>query len=1296
MKILNRPLRGMGLAACLCLCLAAPRNSRGAEAPALSLLDLPSALRAAAGVNPSTHPGADDVTLDDVSRVVYAPDGTSVQTMDIVFKVLTEKGRREASTFSLGYNESYGTAEVIAVDVFHDGAPPRSVRLDEQTRTMIDPGQMAENIYDPKQKVLQTGIPGLQTNDVIRIRARMTFTRTRVPNQFFDQSLFEGGSPILHSAYEVHAPRARPLRWLRVRDEHPGTMRYETHEEGDYTVHRWEAAGIPRMYPEPGMPAPHTVAQRVLVSTAESWQDISRWYWNLAKPRMDAVTPEMKQAVEDITRGCATPMERIEALFRFVSHEIRYLGVMAEAEAPGYEPHDVSLTFNQRYGVCRDKCALLASMLRLAGVDAFPVLIMAGPRIDDEVPIPFFNHAITGARVDGRIVLMDPTDENTRAWMPSYLDYCSYLAATPEGDPLRVSPVTPSEKNRVEVATEGEWTADGTLAARTRVEFAGVQETIFRNVFSRMKPAEQRRFFEGVLSVALPGARMEDYRLTPSNLQDSSEPLVAQIRYTSPDARMEGSGVWTPVWPSFVGVMGVVPSMLENTGLARRAYPLKMDFTCATEESIRMKTDGAFGPVQSIPTAVSVEQPEASFSRTWEAEGGVAEIATSLHLRALEYSPDAYGRLKDVLKEMQRSARQRVTFAPAPSAAVNAGAAASAAEANLRVLEHRRDVVVEDAHTWTLREHVRKKVLTYAGMKSASEIEIAFNPAWEEVSIESATVTDPQGRTQQIAERELNLMDAEWTAGAPRYPPERVLVANLPGVRPGSEIAYTTVRTFRDRPFFHLQASFGGFEPVDGVFVRVDVPEALSLQITGAQESPVSFRERVENGRRVLEWTATDLPALPREPDLPPEWACVPTVHVSSGDWRSYAQTLRAALERAAKNQPVASREGRRLARPARTFAGRVQSIRDAVARRIREAGPALDAAPWTAVTPADRTWADGYGNRTDIAVLLHAMLAGAGFEPEFVLAGAAGAELDFSAPRREAPDPGLFDRPLVRVRAPEGGWIYLGDTGEYAPLGATPSEGRALLELGSGRLEKVEVPSAMRTGQSTFYRIELDAAGTARISVREAYRGMRYDEFVGGYRERSPEEQRQFEEEKASQLAHAAVMKGRLRVKIEAATAWAEWDAEVPGFAAADPGRLIARLPGIPPNLLQLRSETRFGPWHLEEAQRDEVTYEIFAPPGCDRLVMIPPRQQWASQAGRIQFRVLDGTRHAGGSGSDSRFVLRVERTIELEPAVFPAADIPRLMEINRELSHPRNETLMIEKTPEAQTGEAALPAAA
>ena len=112
------------------------------------------------------------------------------------------------------------------------------------------------------------------------------------------------------------------------------------------------------------------------------------------------------------------------------------MGVTTETEAPGYEPHDVNITFEKRYGVCRDKAALLAAMLRLADIPAYMTLFYAGAPKDSEVPNNYFNHAVVAAELPGirGYVLMDPTDENSSELLPAYGANKSYLVARKEGD----------------------------------------------------------------------------------------------------------------------------------------------------------------------------------------------------------------------------------------------------------------------------------------------------------------------------------------------------------------------------------------------------------------------------------------------------------------------------------------------------------------------------------------------------------------------------------------------------------------------------------------------------------------------------------------------------------------------------------------------------------------------------------------------------------------------------------------------------------------------------------------------
>ena len=73
------------------------------------------------------------------------------------------------------------------------------------------------------------------------------------------------------------------------------------------------------------------------------------------------------------------------------------------------------------------------------------------------MPDPFFNHAIAGVELEkGQIVLMDPTDENTRELLPAYDRNQSYLVCRPEGDTIRLSPIQPPEENMMRIKTTGD------------------------------------------------------------------------------------------------------------------------------------------------------------------------------------------------------------------------------------------------------------------------------------------------------------------------------------------------------------------------------------------------------------------------------------------------------------------------------------------------------------------------------------------------------------------------------------------------------------------------------------------------------------------------------------------------------------------------------------------------------------------------------------------------------------------------------------------------------------------------
>ena len=164
------------------------------------------------------------------------------------------------------------------------------------------------------------------------------------------------------------------------------------------------------MFDEASMPPYEEVLQRLFVSTMPDWTAVSKWYWDLSQSHLDATTPEMQQTNAILIANQPTDLDKVKAIFYFVSNKIRYMGITPEKDRPGFEPHDVCITFDKKYGVCRDKAALLVSMLRLAGLNAYPVLVSVGTHKDAEVPDPFFNHAIVGVELENGQIHIDGPD----------------------------------------------------------------------------------------------------------------------------------------------------------------------------------------------------------------------------------------------------------------------------------------------------------------------------------------------------------------------------------------------------------------------------------------------------------------------------------------------------------------------------------------------------------------------------------------------------------------------------------------------------------------------------------------------------------------------------------------------------------------------------------------------------------------------------------------------------------------------------------------------------------------------
>ena len=1152
------------------------------------------------------HPDADAVVLRDISHSTYQPDGTGTDLGEIYVKILTERGKRDFRTVELSFREGFTTAAVELLEVISPDGRRRTIDLAGKIAVVTDNSSNASNIYSPDEKVLTAAVPDLEIGDILHWKIRYTTVKPRIPGHWSSSYLLQDRYPVYEAEVEIDAPKSRPLRTAKVLNPTGAKIERSSRETGDRIVSRWRAKDVPMILNEPNMPPLGAVAQRLVANTAASWDDLSRWFYAIQEKHLAAVNPAMKATVAELVRDAKTPEEKIESIFRFVTRRIRYLGITNEDHAPGMEPHDVSLTFDRRHGVCRDKAALLVAMLRLAGFKAWPVgFLMQDLRLDPATPEWRFDHEIAAVEnPDGSFTLMDPTNASGKAMLPEWMNNRNYLPFTPNGGKLGLTGVPDAARNTLKITTKAALSPDGTLSGTTDMFFLGVNDN-YRRAFMESPEHLRTEYFGRQLKRVLPGAELASLEILPKDLRDLSRPLKIRLGFRLTDALPPNSATAALPLPEFGRRLGFIHRLLARLEPERRRYNCKFSITAAVDEtySIALPKER---PIFALPGEEQLDAPGLlSWKRGFRFADGVLTGYRRIALHTVEATPQQYGRMREFLAAIANYDRtapilkleydaltfrqQAETFPDSPC---------------LTISEQRRITLGADGRSWEERVDFERKILNRHGVNTADLLQFAFHPAEESVTV-SAEVVRPDGTRLALSDKEINLLDDDAYAAAPRYPKGKLLVAALPGIEPGSVIRGTVIRKLRDQSFFSHTELFADFSPSIYRKLTVVTPPSFNLRIGKAPQNIRADFHRELSGSAVYTWEAGTTAPVPVESDQPPAELFLPQLRLSCRGYREYADRLNAVLsQKLAADAPEVRKLMKRLTAslpPApKRDADRelIRVIRDFVARNIRTAGPALNAMPPEFLSTPDVTLTSGYGNSADCALLLAAMLRCRGIACRFVAASSIPFLPETLKYYKDFPVD-IFDELLVYL--PEHG-IYLNDTDEYAFLGDTSHENALAFDLES-RLLTAVMPAGGHASQILISNtIRIGSNGSATIRRRQEFAGADGAKLRKKLQEQPAEERRRFVEEITSRISPAAKIDGEPQFRFDRHPVTIEWSIKVAGFVSRYGNCLVFDLPGFDGFARSLRcaEEIRRTPYWRPTAFDMIRKYEITLPVGC------------------------------------------------------------------------------------------------
>jgi tetratricopeptide (TPR) repeat protein len=495
-------------------------------------------------------------------------------------------------------------------------------------------------------------LPALAPGDVVEVASRVDDVAPTYFGDYFGlEHYFATGVPCQRSLLTLVLDKGRTYR-IAGRNGAPDGA--ESVDAEGHQVVRWEMRDVPRSSVEEYQPDWKEHVPLVRVTTYADWDAFSSWWWNLIRKQTE-VSPAMRAKVQELTANLDTEAEKIAALYRFVTTDVRYTAW--EFGVHGYKPYSAPAIFERRHGDCKDKSILLNALLSEIGVPAFPVLIFADPRRSaDDLSLPLvhhFNHCISylPEAPGRRAMFLDGTATYHPPDTLPEMDAGAKVLVVREGrgDVLE-TPWPDAEANvdardyRIELERDGD--ARMRLLHQPRLNHAVAVREGLGN-----EPAKRKEKLERELAEYL--GKVEIREITTSELLDLDVPVEVTVEVAVPEFAGTAGDAITLKASLRPG------ALLPLAAMERRSLPLLLGPPTTQASTLRYVLPPEYEAV-STPADVELSTNFGSYALRWRVADGTVTVERRLTLSSPRIEPPEYEQFREFAAHVDQADRQVV------------------------------------------------------------------------------------------------------------------------------------------------------------------------------------------------------------------------------------------------------------------------------------------------------------------------------------------------------------------------------------------------------------------------------------------------------------------------------------------------------------------------------------------------------------------------------------------------------------------------------------------------------------
>lgn len=305
-----------------------------------------------------------------LSRETYLinADASVIQTTESIVKIETQSGVDNHGKRSISYNSKLEDVQILEAYTLQPDGKKIKVEKDAIRTTGDSLSSGAPMFSETKYKVVV--YPNVKIGSMLFLKVKCVQRTPIFKGHYFFAQYFSPHYRYQNQTFNFVVSDKLPIQFDSK--EVKGGLVKEVNHKKYYEFTYNQDTALPN---EDGEVDPDDFSPYLIASSFKDQIELGKAYERGAADKVK-LTQEIKDLADELTLGMTDKRAQVEALYHWVSKNIRYVAIYLGHG--GVVPHSAQTILKNQYGDCKDHTVILAALLKAKGIDSSPALINLG------------------------------------------------------------------------------------------------------------------------------------------------------------------------------------------------------------------------------------------------------------------------------------------------------------------------------------------------------------------------------------------------------------------------------------------------------------------------------------------------------------------------------------------------------------------------------------------------------------------------------------------------------------------------------------------------------------------------------------------------------------------------------------------------------------------------------------------------------------------------------------------------------------------------------------------------------